>query len=314
MITSRQNRVPAVPPELGAPKDFLTYLHNLNDWEAELLANVQMTYDAFTSMGKMQAGFLAAGDGSVKYEQHGAFGWIISTITGERIVRANGPVRGYRPSSYRAEGYGILSILRFVKRLTLYCDTNPDWKWEMTSDNISLVDTVNGREDDEDTTHWSTPTHNWSIWHEISPHDIEEAPPITWTTSEHSQPNTTLSPDWDVLNKIRWSMEQDGIRGCSFTHIKGHQDRKTPYKELPLRAQLNVDADKLASTYQEAHGQARPIVLMFPHSAVNLQFRDGNENVLPSKDSYTLPHKAASPAWESFVLRPIANTYTPTTQ
>jgi hypothetical protein len=111
-------------------EDFHTYLNNLDgEWEIELLAKAQLTHDAFTTCAKMRKnGFHAAGDGSVQHEHHGAFGWIISTREGERLARANGPVRGYRPTSYRAEGYGILSILRFVKRLLLYCNEDPDWQ------------------------------------------------------------------------------------------------------------------------------------------------------------------------------------------
>jgi hypothetical protein len=41
-------------------------------------------------------------------------------------------------------------------------------------------------------------------------------------------------------------------------HIKGHQDRTTPYHELPLLAQLNVDADSKATQFQAQHGAPRP--------------------------------------------------------
>jgi hypothetical protein len=201
----------------------------LEDWEAELLAQVHLTHDAFTVITKMKTGFLAAGNGSVRHDHNRAFGWIISTTDGERIARAKGPVRGYCPTSYRAEGYDIL-CLRFVKCLSIYCNEDPDWKWEMMSDNIGLVDTINGTdtEKDEHDKSWdrATPAHAWSIWQDISPHDTEEAPPITWSTSEHSQSNITLTPDWDIMNKIRWSMANDGIKGCTFSYIQGHQDRK----------------------------------------------------------------------------------------
>ena len=266
-------------------EDFHTYLKNLDgEWEIELLAKVQLTHDAFTTFAKMRkSGFLAAGDGSVRHEHHGAFGWIISTREGERLARANGPVRGYRPTSYRAEGYGILSILRFVKRLLLYCNEDPVWQWEMTSDNISLVDTVNGTEVDEEDSRQRTNEnvpqqrypHDWSVWKEISPHDLEEASPVLWSSSEQSKTHSTLDPDWDVLNEIRWSMSQDGIKGCSLSHIKGHQDRTKKYHKLSLRAQLNVDADALANKYQDEYGQALPNVLMFPHAAVSIQFPHG---------------------------------------
>jgi hypothetical protein len=193
MIISRSYRVTDIP-QVRVQEDFHKYLQQSDEWELELLANVQLTHDAFTTLAKMRIkGFLAAGDGSVRYTRYGAFGWIISTGEGERLVRANGPVRGYRPTSYRAEGYGILSILRFVKRLLLYCCEDPDWQWEMTSDNLSLVDTVNGPEDTEEGPPYTTADggaqspNDWSVWQEISPNDIEDSLPDTWSVSEHQQ-------------------------------------------------------------------------------------------------------------------------------
>lgn len=34
--------------------------------------------------------------------------------------------------------------------------------------------------------------------------------------------------------------------GWKGKHVKGHQDDNTPYKELPIQAQANVDVDELA--------------------------------------------------------------------
>ena len=46
--------------------------------------------------------------------------------------------------------------------------------------------------------------------------------------------------------------------------MKAHQDDDTPYAQLPMYAQLNVDADTLASEFHDAHGSVRPILLMTP--------------------------------------------------
>jgi hypothetical protein len=279
--------------------DFQTYINNLDDWEAELLSNIQMLYDAHTTLKYMQQGFLAAGDGSVRHSHYGAFGWIISTPKGVRLVRANGPVRGYRPTSYRAEGYGTLSVLRFVANLILYCQEGAILsQWEVTSDNISLVNQINGHDDEDsmDRTSAQAP-HDWSVWHAVSPHDIEEVSPLFWATSEQSTTNITLNPDWDILNEIRWSIAHTPeLRGCKVSHIKGHQDKKTIYTKLSLRAQLNVDADKLATEYQEQHGQQLPIVLMFPHTAAQLHLHYGTcTSHIPSalRTAETLPPLAA---------------------
>jgi hypothetical protein len=46
----------------------------------------------------------------------------------------------------------MLSILRFLlKHIQIYCKATPTWKWTLSSDNISLVNKVNGKgEEDED--------------------------------------------------------------------------------------------------------------------------------------------------------------------
>ena len=44
----------------------------------------------------------------------------------------------------------------------------------------------------------------------------------------------------------------------------GERDNNTRYEDLPLEAQLNVDADKLAGEYQEEQGQFHPMIHTLP--------------------------------------------------
>jgi hypothetical protein len=81
---------------------------------------------------------------------------------------------------------------------------------------------------------------------------ISKTLPATGQQPTDSPTNITLEPDWDVINEIRWTLESDGVKGGTIFHIQGHQDKKKPYNELSLQAQLNVDADRLATTYQAA--------------------------------------------------------------
>jgi hypothetical protein len=111
---------------------------------------------------------------------------------------------------------------------------------------------------------------DWSVWRTTSAADIED-PSHDWDDSEKdAQLNPTLMPDWDVINKIRWTLQLDAVDGGRIIHIAGHQDRRTEYNKLNLQAQLNVDADRLASEYQDRYGQVLPIVLRFPHTAAQL--------------------------------------------
>ena len=59
---------------------------------------------------------------------------------------------------------------------------------------------------------------------------------------------------------------------CSF---KGHQDRKTRYRNLPLMAQLNVDADTMANRFQTIHGNSRPTVKLTALAGVHLNTPQG---------------------------------------
>ena len=63
-------------------------------------------------------------------------------------------------------------------------------------------------------------------------------------------PNATLVSDADILAEARrLLLEMDEICRPTIEHIKGHQDKNKSYEELPLRAQLNIDADALADQF-----------------------------------------------------------------
>ncbi|KAI2501044.1 hypothetical protein MHU86_13398 [Fragilaria crotonensis] len=74
-----------------------------------------------------------------------------------------------------------------------------------------------------------------------------------------------LSAEWDVLIeiyhtvKITWS-------ATTIEHIKGHQDDDKPVSQLPLLAQLNIEADHLASTHQRRHPEPAPRARLLRHT------------------------------------------------
>jgi hypothetical protein len=204
--------------------------------------------------------FISASDGSVRLQDHGAFGWCISLPCGRRLATCAGPVFGTKPSSYRAEGYGMLSLLRFLLRLFEYCDMPPPTCGTIVCDNISIVDKVNSYQ---------------------SPYPLTDLLNVEWTPlnpptgyASNKSPSSTLNPDWDVLQEIRHTLSDLTFRP-TIQHIKGHQDRKIPYEHLSLPAQLNVDADTAAGKFQDAHGCARPHVPLFPHTGAQLNINQG---------------------------------------
>jgi hypothetical protein len=58
-----------------------------------------------------------------------------------------------------------------------------------------------------------------------------------------------MASEWDVLAEIRTAMQLLGDSQPILSHIKGHQDDNRPLEDLPLQAQLNCRADKLADQY-----------------------------------------------------------------
>ena len=75
-----------------------------------------------------------------------------------------------------------------------------------------------------------------------------------------------LQPEWDVLNEIWHTVKT--WSPFRVVHIKGHQDRHRSRHDLPLIAQLNVEADKLADHYLKANPLPKTEVLLFPHAHV----------------------------------------------
>ena len=88
-----------------------------------------------------------------------------------------------------------------------------------------------------------------------------------------AKPINALTPGWDLLIEIQKGLHQ--LPGVSLTHVKGHRDDNKAYISLSLLAQLIVDTDKIAGTYQDAHGQPNSFVLMLPKTGVHLIHQSG---------------------------------------
>lgn len=108
-----------------------------------------MEVDCYTSLSLVDvqetegevAQLLTMSDGS---DDSGAmtFGWVMALPTGKRLVRCAGPTFGLYGSSFRAEGYGFLSVSRFLIRLQEFCQVQPRWRIQMTTDNEGLLTRV----------------------------------------------------------------------------------------------------------------------------------------------------------------------------
>lgn len=228
---------------------FSQYIQTLTPWEIELLHHVQMELDPRALCVALESGFRAVSDGSVRQVTDGAFGWVLSSRSGERLAYGMGPASGRKLTSYRAEAYGLLSLCRFLLRLREFSNMHEEWSGKIASDSKSVLDTLmDGDSDSQD---------------EALPVDLDDGRVVL----------DVLRPDWDVLIELQVALSC--LPGVTLKHVRGHQDRDTEYQHLSLMAQLNVDADHMAGEFQDFHGRAHPIVLLSPVTRVHLHLSDG---------------------------------------
>ena len=195
--------------------DLIPCLQSLDPWERLLFHGLTLKVTQAQLFQILeQEKVLLASDGS-QIGPKASFGWILSTLEGNRIVTCNGPCFGAKPNSYRAEGSGLLSVSRFLHRIRSHFNV-PIKGCSVVCDNESMVTKV-----------------------AKIPEYLED--PF---------PNQTVAAEWDLL-KETWTTNNQCTPDDrpTFSHVKGHQDKHKAYDELSLRAQLNCDADELADQF-----------------------------------------------------------------
>lgn len=222
-------------------------LTTMEQWEFLLLQHLEVldcTEDTVWNTLCNYPCYLAT-DGSAP-PNRGSFAWIISDAHGNILAKCNGPVFGYKISSYRAEAYGILSLLRFLLRLRRIRQPNPEEPNKilphvLLCDNEGVVKRIN---------------------------IIKEWPLI--------YPNVTMEAEWDVLAEIREALaELTPASQPTLEHIRGHQDKTKPREELPLKAQLNCQCDDLANEYLQSHQLDHSKVPLLPTTGCQLHLAQG---------------------------------------
>jgi hypothetical protein len=231
-----------IAPEAPAMESISDIGAQLPEWEQLLFQELEILVpDAELLAALEQENVVIGSDGS-QIGPKASFSWVMSNNAGRRLARCAGPCFGLRLNSYRAEGYGLLSVCRFLLNLKQRFNINMQ-QASVFCDNKSMV--------------------NRTI---KSPRNLNRI-----------FPNETLSAEWDVLMEIWYTRYQFGqYEQPTFSHIKGHQDRKKPYAELSLAAQLNVDADALAGAFLRNHPTINHSrAPMFPHTKIHLHLAEG---------------------------------------
>ena len=123
-------------------------------------------------------------------------------------------------TSYRAEGYGKLTWLRFIYHQIIHFSNTAQCNLASFCDNLAIV---------------TTTQRNTST-------DQEQ--------QEFIGPPTRL--DYDMLLEIlkaQLALAKILAQLSDTQHIKGHQDRAIPFAELTRPGQLNIPTDDLATNH-----------------------------------------------------------------
>jgi hypothetical protein len=195
---------------------FKDYVTTLPKWEQDLLLNATdkpSNIPLYELLSLQHATPLAVSDGGADVpKNYGSFAWVLETEH-EILWECKGIARGYPTQSYRAEGYGRLSLLWFLTHYIQYLELQTSDELRITSycDNQSLLK-------NEDKFHTR---------------DVDSS---SWYTN----------PDHDVIMTLSALGTKLPFRLASL-HVRGHRNRHCEFNLFPRPAQLNVLANELAS-------------------------------------------------------------------
>jgi hypothetical protein len=214
------------------------YIMTLDQWERELLSFTTLRASPADAVDRMNDGVtFAASDGSVLHRTSASFGLtIIHAATGTRILQAMGAAPGIQPSSFRAEAYGALAVIRVIWRLSQFTGREMSFTLRHWIDNSGLVRRITAE-----------------------------------LKRQYPDPYSTLHPDWDVIQNLVSTMQLFG-EACSYKAqwVKSHQDANRPAQELSLAARMNCEADTLAGEFQMMEYRERAEVPLIAGSGAHL--------------------------------------------
>ncbi|KAG7354527.1 hypothetical protein IV203_003883 [Nitzschia inconspicua] len=202
-------------PSPPTPTCFEEFLDSQPEWSRDMLVTLEskFSYEEIASkLRESQHHPSSPCDGSVANNQ-GTFGWSMNLKNGTTVIEGSGPAYGSPLDSYRAQAYGECSILQFLFLLIEYYDLTLA-PMHVYCDNEALVENVNNAREQ----------------------------------SRPQFPDDALNARRDVLQAVVRLAKL--LPQISFHHIRDHQDTQVALDQLSRPAKLNVQADKLAGSYQ----------------------------------------------------------------
>jgi hypothetical protein len=221
------------PPSLTLPSSFLESLHQLPlPGDRHLFESLELLVSPEDLIAALDETVLSTNSSTRCHgvsdgtEVHScmAFAWVFAGPDGRRLAQCASPAFGSQASSYRAEGYGVVSLVKFLSFLKIFCLSEQSWRIKIAADNQSFIGKVN------QALAYDTPF-----------------------------PNVTMDPDYDLIAEVVHTVRQSNL-DVTFVHVLGHQDAQKAFADLDLPSQLNVEADQLAGVFRQAHPTPRPCV------------------------------------------------------
>jgi hypothetical protein len=149
-----EHRLPVtiMSPPLHIPETFEEYVDALPLWEQDLFSQLEMSFGCYTILDlidqypvanpsgspdqfqRQLSSLLAVSNGS-SMDGSMTFGWTMSLPNSQRIASCAGPAPGLKDSSFQAEAYGMLSMVRFLLHLFSFCDAHQTWQTQLSTGN-----------------------------------------------------------------------------------------------------------------------------------------------------------------------------------
>ena len=271
-ILRQSLRIPTHSPPSSPHSPCLTYLHHTtqqsSQWQHHLISNVHHSLPSTLLIHRISSSLantslLAASDGSATHLS-ATFGWTIRSHT-DSLVTCYGPVHGYKPTAYRAEATGLLSLLVFLRKLLTHH-------------------------------HWITPSRTQALPIYLDNQSLLTTV-LSLTTSSYLSPSNSMASEHDLLLQIADTIRTTPI-ALSFFHIKSHQDRHNPIQCLSHPAQANCAADELA-TQAQSHCVSLELTPLYP--AARCRFCISNATITRDLTRNTL-YLATSKSLKQYII------------
>ena len=203
---------------------FTEQIEALDPWEAKMLNKADNQHHRRLAQALLTKEKIYIVSNGGQLNSYGSFGWIIEG--NQEYARGNGEAEGAREimQLFRAEAYGMLAAIRFLKQTCVWNDTWPTTNKTITvySDNMSLIQRIS--------------------WHHkrivVTPKNVSAA-------------------DYDTEKAITSTIDYLETKNIfiQVQHVKGHQDKKRKKQDLPKEAQMNIEADIEATIALETRSQ-----------------------------------------------------------